>query len=566
MKKFYLLFFLSGVVLSGLNAQPFSLVKDIASGSANGLPKQSPFVSLGGYVYFVADDGTNGQELWRSKGKLANTEMVKDINPGSAGGGAGLMTKAGNKLFFTASDGVHGRELWVTDGTNSGTVLVKDIVAGSGTSNVRNLIGMGGILYFVADDGVNGFELWKSDGTDSGTVMVKDIQAGSGDGMPDRIEKINGVLYFSADDGIHGREYWKSDGTTAGTVLVKDLESGAAPSDPESFVNAGGNIYIIARSSVGLATRLWVSDGTAAGTHLLLSTPDVDVISAGIGLHGKYIFPAVHYMSAGHELWESDGTVAGTQRLTDKNPGTGSFMFGRIIKINGVGYFVGNDGTNGEELWKTDGTDSGTVMVKDITPGAGSSAILEMIEAGDLLIFTADEGVHGFEIWASDGTETGTALVQDIRAGSNGSQPRFTAYNDNNERVFFGATTDAEGTELWSAKLADIADSLAAQSLNARSVSSKAVAFSETNEKQQPRILLYPNPAPETARLLINSPKAATISYSIVDMNGRTIQQRNIAVGIGANIITIQTGSLPTGIYSVVVKGENTVDQLKFVK
>ena len=104
--------------------------------------------------------------------------MVKDIDPGSAGSIPQDLTKVNGTLYFTANDGAHGIELWKSDGTAAGTVMVKDIGHGS-TDSPTSLTNVNGTLYFAADDGVHGAELWKSDGTAAGTVMVEDIDPGN---------------------------------------------------------------------------------------------------------------------------------------------------------------------------------------------------------------------------------------------------------------------------------------------------------------------------------------------------------------------------------------------------
>ena len=59
------------------------------------------------------------------------TVMVKDIYSGSSNGNPYDLTAVGNTLYFEANDGFNGYELWKSDGTSSGTVMVKDIYSGA---------------------------------------------------------------------------------------------------------------------------------------------------------------------------------------------------------------------------------------------------------------------------------------------------------------------------------------------------------------------------------------------------------------------------------------------------
>src|SRR5256885_1520773 len=101
--------------------------------------------------------------------------LVKDINASPGASFPHDLANVNGTLFFSANDGTHGDELWKSDGTAAGTVLVKDINPGSADSSPSDLTNVNGTLFFVADDGTNGRELWKSDGTAAGTVLVKDI-------------------------------------------------------------------------------------------------------------------------------------------------------------------------------------------------------------------------------------------------------------------------------------------------------------------------------------------------------------------------------------------------------
>jgi ELWxxDGT repeat protein len=243
----------SGLWVSDGTESGTQFVKDIGI-SSTGSSYEAGLVELNNKLYFSGNDGVNGAELWVSDGTSAGTQLVKDINISPSGSfnyssSPVLLTQVGNKLFFGANDGVNGRELWIADGTESGTQLVKDINPGNSGSYLRSFTELNNKLYFAADNG-DGFGLWVSDGTTAGTQLVKDISPGFGARfyIPDSFTVLNDKIYFFAgnDDEVNGIELWVSDGTTAGTQLVQDINPGSDGSYPRDLTVVGNELFFTA--------------------------------------------------------------------------------------------------------------------------------------------------------------------------------------------------------------------------------------------------------------------------------------------------------------------------------
>src|SRR3984893_16989436 len=191
-------------------------------------------------------------------------QLLKDINLQTGSSSPGDFVAVGGLVYFAANDGIHGRELWKSDGTVAGTQLVMDIGVSRNGSYPSNLTNANGTLFFTAGNG-----LWKSDGTVAGTQLVMEIRSDGDHAVyPAHLTNVSGTLFFSASNSVHGTELWKTNGTAAGTAIVKDINPGSTGSNPAYLTNLGGTLFFSANDSSD-GTELWRSDGSAAGTLLV---------------------------------------------------------------------------------------------------------------------------------------------------------------------------------------------------------------------------------------------------------------------------------------------------------
>ena len=106
------------------------MVGDLHEGVASSTPRY--MTAIDSTVFFRADDGQYGLEIWRSDPPYdaASTWRVTDINPGVGSAWPEYLTVLDGILFFQANDGNRGKELWKLEPPYVQAQLVADIQIG----------------------------------------------------------------------------------------------------------------------------------------------------------------------------------------------------------------------------------------------------------------------------------------------------------------------------------------------------------------------------------------------------------------------------------------------------
>ena len=386
------------------------------------IDRPSQLTDVNGILFFTSPErGYDNVELWKSDGTSAGTVMVAEVNPGFDD-------------YGTPSD------------------TSDDIQYGSYPANLTNV---GGVLYFTAETEDDGIELFQSDGTVGGTAQVIDLNPGTSSSYPEDITAFNGQVFFSATGGT-ARRLYSTDGTAAGTNSVIDPVSGSDISNPTGLTVVGSELFFAAEATLAngantVGRELFKTNGSAAGTTIVK-----DIVPIGssnpselTASNGKLYFSADDVTSTGREVWVSDGTDAGTFMLVDSSPGfdsMGAPLDGdplRFTDIDGDLYFDTVDANNDRELWISDGTSGGTTLVSNINKGTQDSNIKDVLEVGGTVFFVADDGVNGEAVYSLDPATSVITLVADLSPASTDNINGLAEFDGG--VVFFSDTSGSNG-------------------------------------------------------------------------------------------------------------------------
>jgi ELWxxDGT repeat protein len=357
-------------------------------------------VSFAGKIFFSANDGTNGQELWRTDGAPdathAGTEIACDIRPGAGlGSNPYNLTVLGDWLYFSADSGETRNDLYRTNGSINGCERI-----GSTFENMENPRVVGDQLWFSANSS-DGAEPWMT--TSAGTpAQVANINP-SGSSYPSEFTKLGSYVYFWANNGTDGFELWKSNGTGA-TMVANINETTGEGSGPGGLIAVGNTLWFAAYAPSTGTELMHVSASGYDGYFDINDGSNNSDPEKMTNFNGRLYFTAFTEEN-GTELWRVTSNGTSVERVTDINPGTNSSFPQFLTPIGDWLYFNANDGSNGNELWRTNGTT--TELVKDIFPGTSDSYPFGFTERNGVLFFQAYTGVK-WTIFQTTGTAATT--------------------------------------------------------------------------------------------------------------------------------------------------------------
>jgi uncharacterized delta-60 repeat protein len=413
------------------------LVAEIRPGTTGSAPVDMKVFN--GALYFRANDGINGDELWRLDANTTTPIMVADIFPGPSSSSPSQLTVAGNVLYFGATS-ASGFELWQYDGIS--VTLAADINPGPGNSQLTSLTALGNQVVFKAYDGTDGEELFAFDPIAGLIKFNIDDSCPDCGSNPYNLKVHDGRLYFGAAEPVFGAELYSYDGATVTRLTAGSLS-------PGQFTVIGGRIIYAAGS---FQTQL--------RSYEIATETDVEIVLPSVGFLGPAPgqftqMNGVVYFTAqdddhGRELWVTDGTQGGTRLVADVYPGPTGSNPAHLTPFNGELVFSATDQAAGHELRATTGV--GSRLIADLAPGSNGSGFDGFLPTSSGLFFVSQGGGTTLHPWVTDGTAAGTEVIRKADGqlinptGDSMDDTKFTSFNGD---IYFAGSSSGNNFELW---------------------------------------------------------------------------------------------------------------------
>lgn len=239
--------------------------------------------------------------------------------------------------------------------------------------------------------------------------LLADVNAQDSSNPRDFVE-FGSQLFFVADHQGYGDELFVTDGTAAGTHLLKDIHAGSFGSAPSNFVVSGDYLYFAA-NSIGTSRQLWRTDGTTAGTIEVDEGPagfgnSFVSISEAVDVDGTLYF--VGGDAGGSGLWHTRGDQDGIDQIVEFSD-TALKGAHELTALNGKLYFIGDHNTKGKELWTAGESWGSAAQVVEIVPSTSGIGAEMLVHDGSLYFFATTDALG---LWKSDGTAAGTIRVE----------------------------------------------------------------------------------------------------------------------------------------------------------
>lgn len=399
--------------------------------------------SVGGRFLFLGV-GAEGREVWSASGAPGDLQQLSHFpNANFPILRFAPYPVLESKTLFFAKISNAPDELWVTDGTPAGTLLLASSVNDEYRPEAAKRYLDKAVLPCV----VFGLStLCVSDGTVAGTHTLSTVPIGN-----DILRCGQDFCYSSA--GIEpATGLWRTDGTMEGTFelpIPAGIELLLANAQPV----AGGLLARVDGDLQGRHLRFFPASGAPSEP---LNEPCVDpnCTLSGAKLYqvGERVVFRAGDSQHGTELWSSDGTAAGTFLLVDVETGSSSGYYGGFHDVDGILYFAASSDDLGQELWRTDGTPMGTWRLSNFEEPIVFDAHLEFEEPLDLV--TVDDWILFIAstpaptVWKTQADWGAAVPAADISATGSDSQTQ-TFQRNASGFSFLGARYGLSDWDLW---------------------------------------------------------------------------------------------------------------------